>query len=703
MLCCDSVRKIFKKELKDYRDNNTIDTIYFSDFVENMLDILDKETSIEYPYTVKVAPSIDDMLRGNFEPSKIITVTNPILYKGKPIWTGNTKKKIDIQFGYENGDKRYLSSFSLDGKLCPHGTLAGATGSGKSVTSNAIIFSMLFQYAPWELDLLLSDAKIAEFKRYGVGSSIPHISSIAATGDSGYVISMLDKYIEDMNKMNEIFGSVGVQNLTDFREETGLTIPRHVLYMDEYQACMKAAGRRVKEIQSALDSAGRLGRNTGYHMMLASQEVGEEVRSILPNIRLRACLKSGVKVSEMILGNSQGSLGNTGLGKIYVTSNSDSGDVRENRFYRVPFQSKELFREQSDFLNECGDRMNFKRNVNFYDEESKFYREDLTKLMKYRETSGSIIIGVPSFICPTPDYYKLEFDNKDVENIVIFCNSIKELNRYFQTMYENSLRTRELDRKSVEVFLYADDSIMGDIIPENDGFKLTYRLKGTDDITWDAYCKMIYIKMLILQVDELAFSTTDYTEEDAKELEDYFSSIVCINEINKSRLHYAKKIINQSQYQKAFNLNSLSSSNKDNYIRNYIKRLFNTVKVLGSDYQNIKVTKKDLPNVNIHVVGANKVNGLGRDVSMSSSNATKKVLMDSYEANVRFIFYTTNMEEISSIRTGFRYAIMDGVAKDASKLKCDLYPEVMRDACGLLFDMGLNKANCFKKMQLPII
>ena len=68
----------------------------------------------------------------------------------------------------------------------------------------------------------MSDAKIIEFKKYGVDHIIPHIATIAATEDADFVISVLDKAYTEMNERAKVLGNLGVSNLKSFRKKTGL-------------------------------------------------------------------------------------------------------------------------------------------------------------------------------------------------------------------------------------------------------------------------------------------------------------------------------------------------------------------------------------------------------------------------------------------------------------------------------------------------
>ena len=156
--------------------------------------MLEAKVNRQYPYTVKIPRSLDVMLSGDFTPAKEITVKEPIKGPFSNMWFGDSTSGIKLLCGYINGDSRYIFDTEL-GDAVVHGIMVGATGQGKSVTLNAIIYNACTLYAPWEMHLTLSDAKIVEFKSIAQNNPMPQIETVAATGDVYYLLSVLEQKV----------------------------------------------------------------------------------------------------------------------------------------------------------------------------------------------------------------------------------------------------------------------------------------------------------------------------------------------------------------------------------------------------------------------------------------------------------------------------------------------------------------------------
>ena len=304
-------------------------------FQSKAFPMLEAKVNRQYPYTVKIPRSLDVMLSGDFTPAKEITVKEPIKGPFSNMWFGDSTSGIKLLCGYINGDSRYIFDTEL-GDAVVHGIMVGATGQGKSVTLNAIIYNACTLYAPWEMHLTLSDAKIVEFKSIAQNNPMPQIETVAATGDVYYLLSVLEQKVAEMNKLNNVFTKAAnafgkpCKKIAEFREITGLTLPQNIMIFDEFQTMFTKAGKLSKRITEALDSFARLGRNTGYHLFLTSQELGSDIpKETLNNITFRGAMGCSSAVSELILGNAKASQNMGRKGKLIVNLNSMNKDKND--------------------------------------------------------------------------------------------------------------------------------------------------------------------------------------------------------------------------------------------------------------------------------------------------------------------------------------------------------------------------------------
>ena len=96
-----------------------------------------------------------------------------------------------------------------DLKKMPHGLIAGATGSGKSVCINTFIVSLLYKASPEEVKLLMIDPKMVELAPY---NGIPHLFSPVIT-DVKAATQALKWSVEEMERRYELFVHAGVRDI----------------------------------------------------------------------------------------------------------------------------------------------------------------------------------------------------------------------------------------------------------------------------------------------------------------------------------------------------------------------------------------------------------------------------------------------------------------------------------------------------------
>lgn len=299
------------------------------------------------------------------QPTHTFSLAEPITVKGTldnqemdvPIWFNTTLKGVNVRLGFDKLDSAKPSAIPLSDAPV-HMMLGGITGAGKSVALNDIICSLLLEYPPWELNLVLADFKIVELSRYANRIPTPHVSIVAATSSTEFALSTFDFIIKEMNARQEVFTKCGVQNIKDFREKFNLCLPRMLFIADEFVQMFENikvaeqngndnAAEQKRLILSDISAIARLGRSQGVHMLLSSQNMdGVLDEQTAGQFSAGATLAATPAVSKTLIGNPAGSL-LQGKGKAYINLNKNEKDPKGNTLVRVPYIVSEISEEEA--------------------------------------------------------------------------------------------------------------------------------------------------------------------------------------------------------------------------------------------------------------------------------------------------------------------------------------------------------------------
>lgn len=185
----------------------------------------------------------------------------------------------------------------------PHLLVAGTTGSGKSVSINTMILSILFRQPPDKCKFIMVDPKMLEFSAY---DGIPHLLTPVVTDPKKAVVA-LKWAVREMENRYRAMSKLGVRNIdgynarleearasgellirrvqTGFDPDTGkpifenqsldtASLPYIVVVVDEMADLMLVAG---KDIEMTVQRLAQMARAAGIHLIMATQRPSVDV------------------------------------------------------------------------------------------------------------------------------------------------------------------------------------------------------------------------------------------------------------------------------------------------------------------------------------------------------------------------------------------------------------------------------------------
>ena len=259
--------------------------------------------------------------------------------------------------------------FMFDLAEAPNLLIAGATGTGKSVTVNAIIASLLHKKKPSELKFVLVDPKIVEFAPYkplwnsylDVFPETDKESTII--NDCDDLIVKLDALVTEMENRYALFMDAGARNITMYNEmitshrlDTDKQVmpnlrhhylPYIVIVIDEYGDFMMQAG---KQVETPIARITQKARAVGIHMILSTQRPSVNIVTgmIKANFPTRIALRTQSIIDSRTILDSKGAEQLNGRGDM-LFSESYYDIIRVQGAY---MSEEEVDKMVSEFINQ---------------------------------------------------------------------------------------------------------------------------------------------------------------------------------------------------------------------------------------------------------------------------------------------------------------------------------------------------------------
>lgn len=209
----------------------------------------------------------------------------------------------------------------------PHLLAAGTTGSGKSVSLNAMLLSMLYKATPEQLRLIMIDPKMLELSVY---EGIPHLLTPVIT-DMKDASNALRWCVAEMDKRYRLMAALGVRNIAGYNqkvtdaekqgqpllmpgalvtdEESAKAelqpLPLIVVIADELADMMMVVGKKVEDLIARIAQKARA---AGIHLIIATQRPSVDVITglIKANIPTRIAFQVSSRIDSRTILDQQG-------------------------------------------------------------------------------------------------------------------------------------------------------------------------------------------------------------------------------------------------------------------------------------------------------------------------------------------------------------------------------------------------------------
>jgi S-DNA-T family DNA segregation ATPase FtsK/SpoIIIE len=216
-----------------------------------------------------------------------------------------------------------------DLRKMPHGLIAGATGSGKSVFINSLLISLLYKATPADLRLLLIDPKAVELAPY---DGMPHLLA-PVISDPKAASAALKWAVNEMDDRYERLAAAGVRNIEQYNEraelteEYGLKLPYIVIIIDELADLMMMAS---SEVQDYIVRITQKARAAGIHLLIATQRPSVDIvtGTIKNNIPTRVAFMVSSQVDSRTIIDTSGAERLLGRGDMLYLGNGASQPLR---------------------------------------------------------------------------------------------------------------------------------------------------------------------------------------------------------------------------------------------------------------------------------------------------------------------------------------------------------------------------------------